>query len=564
MFLMMNRILKRLNSPRKALFFIGAFILICALFFTLGSLIYGKIHPTKYISSAGNVLEVRVPYIVNGEIDETVVEIPRGTKVQIEEIEEDQSSFRYEGTLITLDNSYLKDSVEECLVIDNVYPRRLVNLREKKDGTLSEEIVKKGEEVRVVQIDPDDLDTQTGEIAWYKVEKDGKEYWLNGKYVETSEDLATKTWVENITYSTYWDEYYGEGYSKDAFLTQIDYKPTKNHNYENNPMLENCNAVHVSLEYLIKYKDYYLNLSKETGINAYVVELKGDSGYVWYQSEVLNDYLKDPEEALQGSLCSLDELQDLIEEFQDAGYYMIGRIVTFKDVLFASQNTEESITDTSGQLIMHNNEYWPSAYSRKAWMYNVEIAKEIASTGINEIQFDYVRFPDGLVSKSDQLDLKNTYNESKTAALQGFLQYASDELEPYEVYVAADVFAWPLAAQDDQDIGQFFLAMANCVDVICPMPYSDHFSAGALGIDDPSSDPGEVLARYTELAEKELSEIEDPPVYRSWIQGYGDLTPQQIEDQIKAIDETGYSGYMVWYGFGSPDSLDTNKEGYIE
>ena len=111
MFLMMNRILKRLNSPRKALFFIGAFILICALFFTLGSLIYGKIHPTKYINSAGNVLEVRVPYIVNGEIDETVVEIPRGTKVQIEEVEEDQSSFRYEGTLITLDNSYLKDSV---------------------------------------------------------------------------------------------------------------------------------------------------------------------------------------------------------------------------------------------------------------------------------------------------------------------------------------------------------------------------------------------------------------------------------------------------------------------
>ena len=68
-----------MNSPRKALFFIGALILICALFFVLGSAILAKIHPTKYIDSSESILEVRVPYIVNGEIDETVVEIPRGS-----------------------------------------------------------------------------------------------------------------------------------------------------------------------------------------------------------------------------------------------------------------------------------------------------------------------------------------------------------------------------------------------------------------------------------------------------------------------------------------------------
>ncbi len=74
----------------------------------------------------------------------------------------------------------------------------------------------------------------------------------------------------------------------------------------------------------------------------------------------------------------MDELKDLIKEFQDQGYYIIGRIVTFKDQIFALQNSKESITDNSGNLIVHNDEYWPSAYSRKAWMYNVAIAKEVA------------------------------------------------------------------------------------------------------------------------------------------------------------------------------------------
>ena len=185
---MMKRILKRMNSPRKALFFIGALILICALFCVLGSAILAKIHPTKYIDSSESILEVRVPYIVNGEIDETVVEIPRGTKVQIEEAEDDQSSFRYEGTLITLDNKYLKDSLEECLSIENVYPRRLINLRDKKEGTLSEEVVKKGDKVRVIQVDPEDLDPETGEMEYIPSEEE----------MEVVEDGASGIIDENI------------------------------------------------------------------------------------------------------------------------------------------------------------------------------------------------------------------------------------------------------------------------------------------------------------------------------------------------------------------------------
>ena len=560
---MKKKKMKTIRPIQKGVFLAGG-VLGLTILAAGGYFIYDSIHPEKYIYTQENTLSVSIPYIVDGEAAEKQMEIPRGTRIRLEDQGTQESTFVYEGMEITLENRYLKDSLADCLDIEAIYPRRLLNLRDSKGGALTDTVVKKGEKLKVTRIDEEDLDSKTGEINWYQVEKGNKKYWISGYYIETTKKLATKNWNDDITYSTYWDEYFGEGYSEDAYIDQVDYKPTVTQNYKDNPILENCNAVHVSLENLVKYKDYFLSLSKETDINALVVELKGDIGYLWYESEVVENYLDDPSQAFVNSVASVDELEDLIKEFQDAGYYMIGRIVTFKDQLFALQNPEESITDKEDNLIMHNDEYWPSPYSRKAWMYNVDVAKEIAALGINEIQFDYVRFPDGLSSKMDSIDLKNTYDESKASALQGFLQYAKEELDPYKVYVAADVFAWPMVAEDDQDIGQFFLAMASTVDIISPMPYSDHFSNGAMGIDNPSSEPGKVIEEYSKLAYKELQSLKEPPIYRSWIQGYGNLSPEEIKEQIKGLNESGFEGYMVWFGFGVPDDLDQNKEGYID
>ena len=40
--------------------------------------------------------------------------------------------------------------------------------------------------------------------------------------------------------------------------------------------------------------------------------------------------------------------------------------------------------------------YWPSVYSRFVWQYKVELGLEAARLmGFDEIQFDYMRFPDG-------------------------------------------------------------------------------------------------------------------------------------------------------------------------
>ena len=233
--------------------------------------------------------------------------------------EPETSQIKYKGQLVSIPNENLVDSLENCVQIENVYPRRLINLREKKGGKLSDEVVTKGEKVKVLKVDPQDLDT-TGNVKWYQVEKDGKEYYLSGQYVETSKELALTDYTSSISYSTYWDAYYGENYSKDAYIDQIDYKPQEVPNYENNPLREDINAVHVSLEKLVENKDYYMNLNDTTGINSLAIEIKGDGGSIFYDSDVPEDYLPNPSEATSSSLMSKDELSSLFKELQDDGF----------------------------------------------------------------------------------------------------------------------------------------------------------------------------------------------------------------------------------------------------
>ncbi|MBP3853504.1 MAG: hypothetical protein J6D18_02930, partial [Erysipelotrichaceae bacterium] len=332
----------------------------------------------------------------------------------------------------------------------------------------------------------------------------------------------------------------------------------------NNPMPSEVNAVHVSLENFVKNKDYYLDLKKTTGINAFVIVLKGDGGDLYYDSEVLKDYLDKPEKALVASMMSKEELTELIDEIKDHGYYVIARIVTFKDTIFAEQNVSDAISEKgSKKLFELNDEYWPSVYSRKAWMYNIDIAKEIAQCHVNEVQFDYCRFPDGTALVKDKIDMKNKYNESKVAAIQGFFMYAKAELQQYEVYVAADIFAWPVIADDDQDIGQFFPSIANVVDVICPMPYADLFSQGAMGIDDPVAEPEETMYKFSMIVSSLMDNTSSNAVYRTWIMAYSPYESKEIIQEINGINKAGFEGYLIWYGNGDAKDLKTVDEGFI-
>ena len=46
-------------------------------------------------------------------------------------------------------------------------------------------------------------------------------------------------------------------------------------------------------------------------------------------------------------------------------------------------------------MYIFNGTNWIDPYNEECWKYAIDIAREALDRGFDEIQFDYIRFPDG-------------------------------------------------------------------------------------------------------------------------------------------------------------------------
>lgn len=199
--------------------------------------------------------------------------------------------------------------------------------------------------------------------------------------------------------------------------------------------------------------------------------------------------------------------------------------------------------------------YWPSVYSRFVWQYKVELGLEAARLmGFDEIQFDYMRFPDGTWAfEEGTIDYRNENDESKAQAVQRFLMYACDRLHDAGVYVSADVFG-ECAEAYVTAYGQYWPAISNVVDAISAMPYPDHY--GASGDWLPWEHPYETMYAFGQKAAQRQLETASPAAVRTWVQAYNAIRepyntygPEEVGAQIKALRDTGNTGgYLTWNG----------------
>ena len=180
--------------------------------------------------------------------------------------------------------------------------------------------------------------------------------------------------------------------------------------------------------------------------------------------------------------------------------------------------------------------------------------------GFNEIQFDYVRFPDGTwdYDEAGTIDYRNDNDESKAQAVQRFLQYAADRLHEAGVYVSADVFG-ECAEKYVTAYGQYWAAISGVVDAISAMPYPDHYSASGSWL--PWEHPYETMKTFGEKAAARQQETPSPAAVRTWIQCYNAIRepyntygPDEVAAQIRALNDTGNTGgYMTWNAASSLD-----------
>lgn len=546
---------KRNNSRRKKRINIKKVLIAIIILALVGLGIYKTLDFTTktiifndyYISSNTNQVTL-YQYDEENKIMTDIDNIYRGTKVKSNDSIKTIDDINYVEIKLEEEIYYVKENIlvkqeDEVVKETTKYVRTSVTVYKNETESKIESFIKKGNKLDI--IDYDYLDDE-GNVNMYKIKMNDIEGWVYRKYLVDTEELAKENYNENGVYDTHKDRKYSrELYGGKA--STLDYYPYEKVEFVDNPLMKNAKAMYLNAGgNVISNVDSYLEIATTSGVNAIVVDIK--DGALAYPSEVAKEYSKT---AYNTSINKMDTYKTAIDKIKNAGIYVIGRIVVFNDPHFGKDHPEDCIkSSVSSQL-------WPSAYSRLAWEYNVELAKEaIDLFGFNEIQFDYVRFPEAAynMSLSTSTNFKNTYNEEKAETIQNFLIYATDEIHKKNVYLSVDVFG-ECSSTYVTSYGQYWPAISNIVDVISSMPYTDHFGRNV----DTWTNAYRTVNNWAKGAAERQKEIPTPAVARTWITAYD--TPHwnptviydatKISDQAQALVDAGLTGGFITWHSGS-------------
>ena len=286
-----------------------------------------------------------------------------------------------------------------------------------------------------------------------------------------------------------------------------------------------------------------LQLAATTEVNALVVDIKGDRGLIAYRSS-------NPVAERVGAqnVVTIKDLRALAMSLHERGIYSIARIVVFKDDLLAKGRPELAVRKKDGSIFRDREGLaWTDPESRDAWDYNIAVAVDAARAGFDEIQFDYVRLPDAPHLSS----LAAGTAASREAAIDGFLTQARGVLRPFNVFLAADIFGYVCWNADDTGIGQRIENLLQTVDYLSPMLYPSSFQFGIPGYRNPVAHPYEIVRLSLDEA---LRRTGVPAMrFRPWLQAFpdyafggGTFRNGEVRTQIKAAEDAGASGWMLW------------------
>jgi len=285
------------------------------------------------------------------------------------------------------------------------------------------------------------------------------------------------------------------------------------------------------------------HLIRTTQINALVIDVKTDRGEIAYDSS--SPVAK---EIGAQKRVSFPQLKDFIGELKEEGVYTIARVVCFKDTTFVRAFPQLGAKYPNGTLYRdREGSYWIDPSHKQAWEYLLTIAEESAKAGFDEIQFDYVRFPD---KRGLSFSVKNRQSE-RVRIITEFLEYARFRLIPYNVFISIDIFGYVCWNDADLGIGQRVDAMAPYVDYISPMLYPSSFQVGIPGYPNPVKANYQIVKHSLDKALEKSSG--SPLAYRPWLQAFKDYAfdrrnygKKEISEQIRASEDFGSNGWMLW------------------
>ena len=286
----------------------------------------------------------------------------------------------------------------------------------------------------------------------------------------------------------------------------------------------------------------------ETVVNTLVIDVKTDHGHLMYDSNVQESY-EINNERVKFNKTSLEELKT------NHNLYLIGRVVAFQDPLFAKTYEDSSVFNSkTNSIFSKNGQYFLDPSDQKSRNYVLNIAIEACNLGFDEIQFDYIRYPDAV---NNHLVYKEESNfENRTRNINSFLYEATKILHGEGCLVSADIFGYVLQSESDNGIGQHLETIVKSVDFISPMVYPSHYSNGSFGYKYPNKHPYEVVTAALNDGLYRGTKVEQ---LRPYLQGFWH-TPKDVRLNIKAAEDIG----LDWIIWNNSSVYDTNYFTKIE
>jgi len=281
----------------------------------------------------------------------------------------------------------------------------------------------------------------------------------------------------------------------------------------------------------------------EAGGNAVVFDVKDADGGVSFRSDQpLASWGKGRNAPV------ISHLSDMLDRFRARGLHVTARIACFLDGDLGRSRPDLALHDERGRPWTERDQIWLDPTRIEVHEYVIGLALEMANAGVDEVQFDYVRFPTN-GWRGDATDDAEDVAQRRREIITGFLARADAALAPHPVEISADVYgimAWGRLA-DRAVTGQHIADIAQYVDVICPMVYPSHYKRGYLGYDEPADHPGYFVREPTE---RFLRQADGQAEIRPWLQAFpwrvDGYDADYVSVQIQAAFDGGATGWLLW------------------
>jgi hypothetical protein len=231
--------------------------------------------------------------------------------------------------------------------------------------------------------------------------------------------------------------------------------------------------------------------------------------------------------------------------------HVIARQALFRDDNIAKNHSTLAVQSRSLKQPWRENGklVWSDTSNKEVQDYNIALAKYVATSGVDEIQFDYVRFP----AEGNQADAQFAFQKDpklqRDDVIADFLDRAYGELHPMGVLLSLDVFgvmAWQRQV-DLRHTGQDIVKMSRHCDVLSPMIYPSHF----FGMDNYKL-PGDAPEHFISISMDRFEKVTagSGVVLRPWLQAFRWRTktysPQYILAQVGASKQHHGNGFLFW------------------